>query len=200
MMKRASGSLGVSARKEAFFSVFLAVFMVLMGADQVSWGASTPLQGAGATFPYPLYSKWFSEYRTKTGVEINYQSIGSGGGINQLLKGTVDFGASDAPMSDQELAKAATPIVHVPTVLGAVVLSYQLPGLKAPLKLSGEVIAEIFMGKIQKWSDSKLKALNPGVSLPELAVVPVYRADGSGTTSIFTDYLAKVSAEFKTSV
>jgi phosphate transport system substrate-binding protein len=199
-MKRASGSLGVSARKEAFFSVFLAVFMVLMGADQVSWGASTPLQGAGATFPYPLYSKWFSEYRTKTGVEINYQSIGSGGGINQLLKGTVDFGASDAPMSDQELAKAATPIVHVPTVLGAVVLSYQLPGLKAPLKLSGEVIAEIFMGKIQKWSDSKLKALNPGVSLPELAVVPVYRADGSGTTSIFTDYLAKVSAEFKTSV
>lgn len=162
--------------------------------------ASVQLQGAGATFPYPLYSKWFSEFHKKGGAEVNYQSIGSGGGINQLLKGTVDFGASDAPMTDQELAKSATPILHIPTVLGAVVLAYHLPELKAPLKLSPEVISGIYTGKIQKWNDPRIVALNSGMPLPATAVLPVYRADGSGTTSIFTDYLAKVSPEFKATV
>ncbi|NDD90980.1 phosphate ABC transporter substrate-binding protein PstS [bacterium] len=163
--------------------------------------AGAQLQGAGATFPYPLYSKWFSDFQKKyPDVQINYQSIGSGGGINQLLKGTVDFGASDAPMTNEELAKASTPVVHIPTVLGAVVLSANLPGVKAVLKLTPEVIADIFLGKIQKWNDSKIAALNGGVTLPAMAILPVYRADGSGTTSIFTDYLVKVSPEFKASV
>jgi len=163
--------------------------------------AGVQLQGAGATFPYPLYSKWFSEFqKSHAGVEINYQSIGSGGGINQLLKGTVDFGASDAPMTDQELAKSSAPIVHIPTVLGAVVLSYNLPGWKGALKLSPEVLSDIFLGKIQKWNDARIAALNAGAALPATAILPVYRADGSGTTAIFTDYLAKVSPEFKSAV
>ncbi len=159
------------------------------------------LQGAGATFPYPLYSKWFDEFqKSRTEVEVNYQSIGSGGGIRQLLARTVDFGASDAPMKDSELAKSSVPILHVPTVLGAVVLAYHLPGLPAPLRLTPEVIAALFMGQIEKWTDPRISALNPGIALPDLHVIPVYRSDGSGTTAVFTDYLTKRSAEFKASV
>jgi len=182
------------------FSLLVLPFVLVSALAGASSQAAVQLQGAGATFPYPLYSKWFAEFQKKGGVEINYQSIGSGGGINQLLKGTVDFGASDAPMTDQELAKSATPIVHIPTVLGAVVLAYNLPEVKTALKLSPEVLSEMFMGKIQKWNDAKIAALNAGVALPATAVLPVYRADGSGTTAIFSDYLAKVSPEFKAAV
>ena len=151
------------------------------------------LTGAGATFPYPIYSKWFGDYATSTGVKINYQSIGSGGGIRQLTEGTVDFGASDAPMTDAELAKAKGPILHFPTVLGAVVITYNLPGVTQPLKLSGDVVAQIFLGKITKWNDSRIAALNSGVKLPAKDILVVHRSDGSGTTYIFSDYLSAVS-------
>jgi phosphate transport system substrate-binding protein len=155
--------------------------------------AGADLTGAGATFPYPIYSKWFADYAVKTGVKINYQSIGSGGGIRQLTEGTVDFGASDAPMTDAELAKAKGPVLHVPTVLGAVVITYNVPGVTQPLRLTGDVIAEVFLGKITKWNDTRIKALNPGVTLPTTDVLVVHRSDGSGTTYIFSDYLAAVS-------
>ena len=152
------------------------------------------LTGAGATFPYPIYSKWFSSYAAKTGVKINYQSIGSGGGIRQLSEQTVDFGATDAPMSDAELAKAkGGTIMHVPTVLGAVVLIYNLPQLTQPLKLNGETIAAIFQGQITRWNDARIAALNPGTTLPASDILVVHRSDGSGTSYVFTDYLAKVS-------
>lgn len=163
--------------------------------------AATQLNGAGATFPFPLYSKWFDEYhKEKPEVTVNYNSIGSGGGIKALLEGTVHFGASDAPMNEEEMKKAKSPVVHVPTVLGAVVLSYNLPSVTKPLNLSGEVIADIFLGKITKWNDAKITALNKGVALPEKDIMVSYRSDGSGTTAIFTDYLAKVSPEWKEKV
>jgi phosphate transport system substrate-binding protein len=154
------------------------------------------LTGAGATFPYPIYSKWFGDYASATGVKINYQSIGSGGGIRQLSEGTVDFGASDAPMTDAELAKAKGPILHFPTVLGAVVITYNLPQVAQPLKLTGDVIAQLFAGKITKWNDSRIAALNAGVTLPAKDVLVVHRSDGSGTTYIFSDYLSAVSPEW----
>jgi len=159
--------------------------------------AASPLlvNGAGATFPFPLYSKWFSEYnKLHPELRFNYQSIGSGGGIQQISKGTVDFGASDAPMTDEELARAPQ-IVHVPTVLGAVVVTYSAP--VPALKLTPDALAGIFLGKILKWNDPALAAANPGAKLPDAAIVVVHRSDGSGTTSIFTDYLAKVSPEWK---
>ena len=152
------------------------------------------LTGAGATFPYPIYAKWISDYNAKTGIKINYQAIGSGGGIRQLQEGTVDFGASDAPMTDDEMAKAkGGPILHIPTVLGAVVLTYNIPDLTQPLNLSGEVIADMFLGKITKWNDSRLATLNPGVKLPARDLLVVHRSEGSGTTYIFSDYLTTVS-------
>jgi phosphate transport system substrate-binding protein len=154
------------------------------------------LTGAGATFPYPIYSKWFGDYASATGVKINYQSIGSGGGIRQLSEGTVDFGASDAPMTDAELARAKGPILHFPTVLGAVVITYNLPQVAQPLKLTGDVIAQLFAGKITKWNDSRIAALNAGVTLPAKDVLVVHRSDGSGTTYIFSDYLSAVSPEW----
>ncbi len=160
--------------------------------------AAQDLTGAGATFPYPIYSKWFADYATKTGVKINYQSIGSGGGIRQLTEGTVDFGASDAPMSDAELAKLKGPVMHIPTVLGAVVLTYNLPEVKPQLKLTGDVIADIFLGKITKWNDARISALNKGVSIPATDILVVHRSDGSGTTYIFSDYLAAVSPAWAT--
>jgi phosphate transport system substrate-binding protein len=168
------------------------------GADSTaakpsSTTSDADLTGAGATFPNPIYSKWFSDYAAATGVKINYQSIGSGGGIRQLTEGTVDFGASDAPMTDAELAKAKGPILHFPTVLGAVVITYNRPGLTAPLKLNGDVIAAIFAGKITKWADSRIASLNPGVKLPAKDILVVHRSDGSGTTYIFSDYLSAVS-------
>jgi len=151
------------------------------------------LNGAGATFPYPIYSKWFSDYATATGVKINYQSIGSGGGIRQLTEGTVDFGASDAPMSDAELAKMKSPVLHFPTVLGAVVITYNIPGLTKAIRLTGPVVADIFAGRITKWNDARIASLNAGLKLPSTDILVVHRSDGSGTTYIFSDYLSNVS-------
>ena len=156
------------------------------------------LTGAGATFPYPIYSKWFSDYASKTGVKINYQSIGSGGGIRQLSEQTVDFGASDAPMSDEEMSKAkGGPVQHIPTVLGAVCITYNLPEVKETLNLTGELISDIFLGKVTKWNDTRIAALNKGVALPSRDIVVVHRSDGSGTSYIFTDYLSTVSTGWK---
>lgn len=155
------------------------------------------INGAGATFPEPIYTKWFSEYSKKNkDIAINYQGIGSGGGIRQLIAGTVDFGASDSPMTEEELKKAGKTILHVPTVLGAVVVSYNLK-LDGPLKLSGLVAGEIFNGTIKKWNDEKIAKLNPGLKLPDTAIIVATRSDGSGTTAMFTDYLSKVSPEWK---
>ncbi|MGZ8468231.1 MAG: phosphate ABC transporter substrate-binding protein PstS [Gemmatirosa sp.] len=163
------------------------------GSSGGSSGA-VDLTGAGATFPYPLYSKWFSEYAAQKSVRINYQSIGSGGGIRQLSEQTVDFGASDAPMTDEEMAKAkGGPIVHIPTVLGAVVVTYNVPELQQPVRLTGEALADIFLGRITKWNAPQLAALNPGMALPARDILVVRRSDGSGTSYIFTDYLAAVS-------
>jgi len=163
-----------------------------------SAGSNVTLTGAGATFPYPIYSKWFSDYAAATGVKINYQSIGSGGGIRQVSEQTVDFGASDAPMSDEEMAKAkGGPILHFPTVLGAVVVTYNLPGLTTPLRLTGQVLADIFSGRVKKWNAPAIAALNPGVNLPNLDILSVHRSDGSGTTYIFTSYLTAVSPSWK---
>jgi phosphate transport system substrate-binding protein len=155
------------------------------------------ITAAGATFPYPIYNKWFSEYaKAHPGVEINYQSIGSGGGIRQVSDGTVDFGASDGPMSDQQLADAKVKVMHLPTVLGAVVPIYNIPGVNKELNFSGDVIADIYLGKISKWNDARIAKDNPGVNLPDKAILAVYRSDGSGTTYIFTDYLSKVSPDW----
>ena len=161
-------------------------------------GSSVALTGAGATFPAPLYSKWFNEYAAKTGVKINYQSVGSGAGIQQISEQTVDFGASDAPMTDAEMAKAkGGPIMHIPTVVGLVVIAYNLPSVSQPIKLSGSLIADIFLGKITKWNDSRLAALNAGVKLPAKDILVVHRSEGSGTTFIFTSYLSGVSPAWK---
>jgi len=157
------------------------------------------INGAGATFPAPLYQKWFSEYnKLHPEMKFNYQPIGSGGGIKQFSEGTIDFGASDAPMKDDQIAKAPD-VVHIPTVLGAVVVVYNVPGLKS-LRFSGETLANVFLGKITKWSDPAIAADNPGVKMPDQAIVVARRSDGSGTNAIFTDYLSKVSADFKTKI
>lgn len=163
-----------------------------------SSGGSVDLTGAGATFPYPLYSKWFSDYAAKTGVRINYQSIGSGGGIRQLSEETVDFGATDGPMSDEEIKRAkGGAVLHIPTVLGADAITYNLPGVASGLKLTPDVLADIFLGKITKWNDSRIASINPGVQLPTTDLLVVHRSDGSGTTYIFTDYLTTVSSAWK---
>jgi len=159
------------------------------------------INGAGATFPYPIYSKWFSEYnKLNPNVEINYQSIGSGGGIRQLTNQTVFFGATDGPMTKDQMLAAPGAILHLPTVLGAVVPIYNLPAVSAPLKFTGPVLADLFLGKITRWNDAAIAKLNPGVALPNLPVTVVHRSEGSGTTYIFMDYLAKVSPEWKTRV
>src|SRR5512132_1731675 len=159
------------------------------------------INGAGATFPYPIYSKWFAEYnKLHANVQINYQSIGSGGGIRQLSNQTVFFGASDGPMTDEQLKAAPGPILHFPTVLGAVVPVYNIPGITDELKFTGPVVADIYLGKIKKWNDPAIAKLNPGVKLPATDITVVHRSDGSGTTYIFVDYLSKVSPEFKTKV
>src|SRR4029077_4833036 len=162
--------------------------------------AQMTINGAGATFPYPIYSKWFDEYaKVDPSVRFNYQSIGSGGGQKQILPQTVDFGASDGPMSDDNLHKAPGKLLHIPTVAGADVVAYNLPG-NPPLKLDADAIAGIFLGQIKKWNDPKLTALNPGVKLPDQEIVVVHRSDGSGTTYIWTDYLSKISPEWKQKV
>lgn len=168
--------------------------------DSGRTGPATSLTGAGATFPYPLYSKWFDVYEKQTGVRINYQSIGSGAGIRQIIERTVDFGASDAPMTDEQLAQAPGKILHIPTVLGAVVLTYNLPGVETRLNLSPETIAGIFLGEVTKWNDPRLARENAGVRLPDSPIVAVYRSDGSGTTNVFTDYLSAVSPAWKARV
>jgi phosphate transport system substrate-binding protein len=156
------------------------------------------LTGAGATFPNPIYTKWFDAYARETGVRINYQSIGSGGGIRQFIERTVDFGASDAPMTDQQVAAVKGNVLHVPTVLGAVVATYNLPAVgKTSLRLDGTTLADIFLGRITRWTDRRLLTLNPGVKLPDQDIIVVHRSDGSGTTFIFTDYLSKISPEWK---
>ena len=157
----------------------------------------TTLNGAGATFPYPMYSKWFSEYhKAHPDIEINYQSIGSGGGIRQVLAGTVDFGASDGPMTDEQLSQAKTKILHIPTVLGADVPAYNIPGVSEELKFTPETLAGIFLGKITSWNDAALTKINPGANLPNQPIIVIHRSDGSGTTYIWTDYLSKVSSEW----
>lgn len=159
------------------------------------------VNGAGATFPYPIYSRWFSEYSQQhPGVHINYQSIGSGGGIRQVSEGTVDFGATDGPMSNEQIAGAKVKTMHIPTVLGAVVPVYSLPGVNRDLNFAPDVIADIYLGKIAKWNDGRIAKDNPGVSLPDKPILPVYRSDGSGTTYIFTDFLSKVSPEWQSRV
>jgi len=162
----------------------------------------TTLNGAGATFPYPMYSKWFSEYhKIHPDIEINYQSIGSGGGIRQVLAGTVDFGASDGPMTDEQLAQyKGGKLFHIPTVLGAVVPAYNVPGVEGDLKFTPEALAGIFLGKITTWNDPAIQKENPGVKLPGDAIIVLHRSDGSGTTYIFTDYLSKVSSDWASSV
>jgi phosphate transport system substrate-binding protein len=159
------------------------------------------INGAGATFPYPVYSKWFSEYnKLHPNVEINYQSIGSGGGIRQLLERTVFFGASDQPMSDEMLAKAPDRVLHFPTVIGAVVPVYNVAGLSTQIKFTGPVLADIFLGKIARWNDPAIAKINPGVSLPSSGITVVHRSDGSGTTFVWADYLSKISPEWKDKV
>ncbi len=159
--------------------------------------AQADLTGAGATFPYPIYSKWFADYAAQTNVKINYQAIGSGGGIRQLSDGTVDFGASDSPMTDGELQKAkGGRVLHFPTVIGAVAVVYNMPGVTTSLKLDGNVLSDIFLGKVRKWNDGKIAKLNPGVSLPARDILVIHRSDASGTTYIFTDFISSVSKEW----
>jgi phosphate transport system substrate-binding protein len=159
------------------------------------------LTGAGATFPNPIYTKWFDAYSKKTGVQINYQSIGSGGGIRQFTEGTVDFGASDGPMNESQIQAVNGNVLHVPTVIGAVVVTYNLPSLgQTKLKFDGNLLVDIFMGRVTNWSDPKIAALNPGVKLPATDLIVVHRSDGSGTTYVFTDYLNKFSREWKDKV
>ncbi|MDE1176018.1 MAG: phosphate ABC transporter substrate-binding protein PstS [Edaphobacter sp.] len=178
--------------------VFAAGFLAV--ATLASCGAQS-LNGAGATFPNPIYSKWFYEFsQQKGGVKINYQPIGSGGGIRQVSDGTVDFGATDGPMSDEQINSAKVKTMHIPTVLGAVVPVYNLPGVNKELNFSGDVLAGIYLGQITKWNDPRIAKDNPGVNLPADSIVPVYRADGSGTTYIYTDFLSKVSNNWQSSV
>ncbi|HEY7616034.1 MAG TPA: phosphate ABC transporter substrate-binding protein PstS, partial [Terriglobales bacterium] len=161
----------------------------------------TTINGAGATFPYPMYSKWFSEYhKAHPDIQFNYQSIGSGGGIRQVVAGTVDFGATDGPMTDDQMSQAKTKILHIPTVLGSVVPAYNIPGVTAELKFTPEALAGIFLGKITSWNDKAITSANPGVDLPNQSIIVVHRSDGSGTTYIWTDYLSKVSSEWKSAV
>ncbi len=180
-------------------TVSVAVILSVMGAS-----GQTLLNGAGATFPYPLISKWSDEYHKKEPtVRVNYQAIGSGGGIRQLVSGTVDFGASDAPMTEEQLEdarRAHGEVLHIPETLGAVVVVYNVPGVTQKLRLDGSAIADIFLGKVTTWDDARIKALNPDIKLPNTRILVVHRADGSGTTYIFADYLSKNNSEWKEKV
>jgi phosphate transport system substrate-binding protein len=190
--------------------VLFAVFLIGCGGSETppttsmasaKTGRSRTINGAGATFPYPIYSKWFSEYgKQYPGVKINYQSIGSGGGIRQLIAETVFFGATDGPMTDEQLKSAPGPILHFPTVLGGVVPIYNLEGVTQPLRFTGQTLADIYLGKIMKWNDPAIAKTNPGVSLPPTDITVVHRSDGSGTTYIFVDFLSKVWPGFKQKV
>ncbi len=178
----------------------LALMLTLGSVVTASALAAVDLTGAGATFPYPLYSKWFDVYQQKTGVKINYQSIGSGGGIKQLMSQTVDFGASDAPLSDDEQKQMPTPAVHIPTVIGAEAVVYNIAGIGNGLHLTPEVLSGIYLGTVTRWNDPQIAKLNPALRLPNLSIAVAHRSDGSGTTYIFTDYLSHVSPAWKTKV
>ena len=182
--------------KKLLCYVGLMLCMLLTVSQKPVMAESKELLGAGATFPYPLYSKMFDTYYQTNKVKINYQAIGSGGGIQQLISKTVDFGGTDAFMNAREIKKAELPILHIPTCLGAVVVTYNLPD-KPKLKFTPDVIADIFLGKITKWNDPRITGVNPEVKLPDMGIVVVHRSDGSGTTSIFSDYLSKVSKEWE---
>src|SRR6478609_10442600 len=179
---------------------FLAT-LALLAAATLAHAQTVQINGAGATFPNPIYSKWFDEYhKAHPNAEINYQPIGSGGGIRQLSAGTVFFGASDGPMTNEQILAAGFPILHLPTVLGGVVPVYEIPGVNAELRFTGPILADIFLGKITKWNDPALRLANPGVNLPATEITAVHRSDGSGTSYIWCDYLAKVSLDWKKSV
>jgi len=186
-------------RERLVAAVVFAVTLVASGwSTRANAADSLLINGAGATFPNPIYAKWFDEYhKIHPDISINYQSIGSGGGIRQLLAGTVDFGASDGPMSDEQLAQAKVKILHFPTVLGAVVPTYNLPGVTQELKFTPESLSGIFLGTVKKWNDNQLAKANPGVKLPDKDIVVVHRSEGSGTTYVWTDYLSKISPEWK---
>ena len=178
----------------------LVALLLIAASPPNSAVAQTLMNGAGATFPYPIYSKWFDEYiKVDPSVRFNYQSIGSGGGIRQITERTVDFGASDGPMTDDQLKKAPGELLHIPTVLGAVVATYNLPG-NPKLQFTGELLADIFLGKVTSWDDDRIKSVNPGVRLPKTPIVIVHRSDGSGTTYIWVDYLCKVSKQWEEKV
>lgn len=182
--------------------VLILISSIFSSFCYLCWAAPQLITGAGASFPYPLYAKWFSEYRNvdKT-VEINYQSVGSGGGIRQFLAGTTDFGATDAPMTDDEIKQAKNKVFHIPMTLGAVAIAYNLPAATEPLQLTPEVLAEIFMGKIKMWDDPKIKALNPKIQFPpKQFIIAAHRSDGSGTTAVFTDYLSTAYPEWKKTI
>ena len=184
---------------------FFTLGAVVLGLAGLLWADALSINGAGATFPNPIYSKWFDEYHKKfSNLQINYQSIGSGAGIKQVTEGTVDFGATDGPMNDEQLKayqdKHGSGILHFPTVLGAVVPTYNIPGVDASLNFTPEALAGIFLGKVTKWNDPIIAGANKGVKLPDADIVVVHRADGSGTTYCWTDYLSKVSEEWKTKV
>jgi len=186
-------------------AVVLMCFVIFQSLPTTAAPAPAPdavmLNGAGASFPYPIYAKWFSDYnKLHSDIQINYQSIGSGGGIRQLLSGTVDFGASDAPMTDQQLSEAKTKILHFPTVLGAVVPCYNIPGLSQELDFTGDVLAGIYLGTITKWNDPAIGKLNKGVNLPATDIVVLHRSEASGTSYVWTDYLSKVSPEWEKKV
>lgn len=185
-------------KPKIFLKTLLAT--ALLSPAALTSQAQLLINGAGATFPYPIYSKWFDQYvKVDPSVRFNYQSIGSGGGQKQILAETVDFGASDGPMSDENLAKAPRKILHIPTVAGAVVVTYNLPG-NPKLKLDSPTVADIFLGKITKWNDKRIAALNASVKLPKVDLIVVHRSDGSGTSYIFTDYLSSVSKDWETGV
>ena len=178
-------------------TTFTSAAVLALAATAAAAQGEVHLTGAGATFPYPIYSKWVLEYtKTRPNVEINYQSIGSGGGIRQFMDHTVDFGATDGPMADSQIAAVQGNVLHIPTVLGAVVPTYNLPGVTQRLRFTPEVLAGIFLGQIMRWNDSRIAAANPGVTLPDRDIVVVHRSDGSGTTYVFVDYLSKVSPEW----
>ncbi|MFI5250885.1 MAG: phosphate ABC transporter substrate-binding protein PstS [Bacteroidota bacterium] len=183
---------------------FIIFGILLLTAAAGNAPAQMKLNGAGATFPYVLYSKWFDVYHQKNGIEFNYQSIGSGGGIKQVIEGTVDFGASDAPMTEQQLKdakdKQGSEILHIPTTMGAVVVTYNVAGIEKGLKLTPDVLAGIFLGVVTNWNDAKIAGINSGLTLPDKPIIVAHRSDGSGTTNIFTDYLTKVSKDWETKV
>ncbi|HSP62582.1 MAG TPA: phosphate ABC transporter substrate-binding protein PstS [Pyrinomonadaceae bacterium] len=195
-------SFSKTVTRMTFGLIFIAfISMAFIGCGGAGSGGEVRLQGAGATFPNPLYQKWVSEYgKANPNIKIDYQSVGSGAGIKQIKERTVDFGASDSPMKDGDLKAAPGEILHIPTVLGAVVITYNLSGVSKPLHFSPEVIADIFLGKIKKWSDPKINTDNAGVNFPDADITVVHRSDGSGTSAVFTDYLSKVSPEWKEKV